>query len=98
MPIRQLTLIKFKPETPHAAIDEMGQGFASLTSIVPGLLRFEFGPDIGLENTTLDYALVIDFADADTWRAYREHPSHVAFAQRSMQIIAQVERVQYVVP
>ncbi|MGI9354143.1 MAG: Dabb family protein [Rhizobiaceae bacterium] len=65
----------------------MSEGFASLVKVVPGIKRFEFGPDIGLENTTLDYALVINFEGTDAWRAYREHPKHVAFAARCMTII-----------
>ena len=72
--IRQITLIKFKPDTTGAEIGALGEGFKELANVVPGIRRFEFGPDLKLESNTLDYALVIDFASVDDWKAYREHP------------------------
>ena len=95
--IRQITLIQYKSDTPAADIEAMGEGFATLKNIVPGIRRFQFGPDLGLEQTTLDYALVIDFDSRHDWQAYREHPQHVAFANRFMSLIARVERVQYTI-
>ena len=93
--IRQITLIKFKPDTTGAEIGALGEGFKKLANVVPGIRRFEFGPDLKLEGNTLDYALVIDFASVDDWKAYREHPDHVAFAETALPRIERVERVQY---
>lgn len=93
--IRQITLIKFKPDTADAEIGALGEGFKKLANVVPGIRRFEFGPDLKLEGNTLDYALVIDFASVDDWKAYREHPDHIAFAETALPRIERVERVQY---
>ena len=95
MTLRQITLIKFKASASEQDIENIGRGFSELTGLVPGMSRFEFGPDVDLEASTLDYALVIDFDDAMAWRAYREHPRHVAFVQRFMPIIERAERAQY---
>ncbi len=46
---------------------------------------------MNLEETNFDYALVIDFDGPDDWRAYREHPDHLAFAKTYVPRIAQVE-------
>ena len=93
--IRQITLIKFKRDTSGAEIGALGEGFRKLSGVVPGIRRFEFGPDLKLESDTLDYALVIDFASVDDWKAYREHPDHIAFAEIALPRIERVERVQY---
>ena len=93
--IRQITLIQYKATTASTDIEQMGRGFAELAKVVSGIRRFEFGPDLGLEDTTLDYALVIDFDTVNDWRSYREHPEHVAFANRFMPLIEKAERVQY---
>ena len=93
--IRQITLIKFKRDTSGAEIGALAEGFRKLAGVVPGIRRFEFGPDLELESNTLDYALVIDFVSVDAWKAYREHPDHIAFAEAALPRIERVERVQY---
>jgi len=93
--IRQITLIRFKSDTVEADIREMNSGFLQLRNVVPGIKRFEFGPDLELEDATLDYALVIDFDSVNDWKSYRAHPDHVAFAKKCSPLIEQVERVQY---
>ena len=70
-------------------------GFLKLRNVVPGIKRFEFGPDLELEDATLDYALVIDFDSVNDWKSYRAHPDHVAFAKKCLPFIEQAERVQY---
>ncbi len=95
--LRQITLIKFKQDVTAEEIRDLGEGFKKLDDVVPGINRFEFGPDLKLETSTLDYALVIDFASVDDWKAYREHADHIAFAKTALPLIEQVQRVQYVV-
>ena len=93
--IRQITLIRFKSDTVEADIREMNSGFFQLRNVVPGIKRFEFGPDLELEDATLDYALVIDFDSVNDWKSYRAQPDHVAVAKKCSPLIEQVERVQY---
>ncbi len=93
--LRQITLIEFKPDVTGEEIRALADGFRKLAGVVPGMDRFEFGPDLKLESTTLDYALVIDFASVDDWIAYREHADHIAFAKTALPLIERVHRVQY---
>lgn len=93
--LRQITLIKFKPDVTGEEIRALADGFRKLDGVVPGMDRFEFGPDLKLESNTLDYALVIDFVSFDDWIAYREHADHIAFAETALPLIEQVHRVQY---
>jgi hypothetical protein len=93
--IRQIALTKFKNDTADTDVLAMGEGFERLVDVVPGILRFEFGPDLGLEDDTLDYALVIDFESVEVWRSYRAHPTHVAFAEKYIPLMEDVVRVQY---
>ena len=93
--IRQITLIKFKEGVDQLSYDTMESGLSSLIAVVPGLLRFEYGPDLNLEDDTFDYALVIDFESEQVWHSYRSHPDHIAFAEQAMELIKDVKRVQY---
>lgn len=93
--LRQITLIKFKESVTKDNISAMGAGFAGISSVVDGIRRFEFGPDLKLMDGTFDYALVIDFESESVWKAYLEHPDHVAFAQRFSGLAEKAVRAQY---
>ena len=93
--IRQITMIRFKPEVKADQIQAMAEGFQGLVNIVPTVSRFEFGPDLNIRDDTWDYALVIDFPDEEALFSYRDHPTHQSFANRFMPLIDEVARVQY---
>ena len=93
--IRQITLIRFKPEVKADQIQAMAEGFQGLVNIAPTVSRFEFGPDLNIRDDTWDYALVIDFPDEKALFSYRDHPTHLSFANRFMPLIDEVARVQY---
>jgi hypothetical protein len=48
-----------------------------------------------LMDGTFDYAMVADFDSAEDWHTYRDHPDHIAFAQRFGHLAAEAARVQY---
>jgi hypothetical protein len=81
-------------EQARAAID----GLASMPEKVPGILRYEFGLDVGATDGNPDLALVADFASEEDWRAYLSHPEHLAMSDS---VIAPIKgamtRVQYLV-
>lgn len=60
--------------------DEMEAQFAAeltaLAPTLPGVRAYQAGPDVGLVEGNFDFAVVADFADADSYVAYRDHPAH----------------------
>ena len=90
----QVTLMKFKRGVGSPNIKLMCQGLKSISKIVPGIIKFEFGPDLKIENTSMDFGLIIVFESQDAWEEYRSHPKHIEFANDAMKIIDRVERVQ----
>ena len=57
----QVTLMKFKEGVGSSNIKLMCQGLKSISKIVPGISKFEFGPDLNIENTSMDFGLIIVF-------------------------------------
>ncbi|WP_410050082.1 Dabb family protein [Actinomadura sp. CNU-125] len=54
------------------------------------------GGDLGLTGGAHDFAAVLDFADADAWRAYQEHPAHRALVADLLKpILAERATVQF---
>ena len=93
--IRQITLIRIKPDEEVGELRAMTEGFNTLSNVIPTVSRFEFGPDLEIRDDTWDYALVIDFVGEDDLFAYRDHPTHLSFVDRFMPLIEEVARVQY---
>ena len=90
----QVTLMKFRECVGDPSIKLMCQGLQSISKIVPGIIKFEFGPDLKIENTSMDFGLIILFENQHAWEDYRSHPKHIEFANGAMKIIERVERVQ----
>lgn len=94
MPFIQVTLLKFKKDTDQSNIDAISEGLKSISNIVPGIIKFEFGHDLKIEKSSMDFGLIIVFENENAWAEYRSHPKHEKFAEQAMKIIEKVERVQ----
>ena len=82
------------PDQIHAALEGLG----TMPAKIPGILRYEFGTDLGLVDGNPDVALVADFASEEAWRAYLSHPEHVALTDALFTPIkGTMTRVQYLV-
>ena len=79
--LREITMVRFKDDAPTNVVDDISAGFQALVGVVPGIHRFEFGPNLALMDDTFHYALVIDFESEEAWQANQEHPKHVEFAK-----------------
>jgi hypothetical protein len=93
--VRHIVLIKWKPETNAEQIQAFADGFASLRESISVVRGMYYGPDLGLMDGTFDYAMVADFDSAEDWHTYRDHPDHIAFAQRFGHLGADTARVQF---
>jgi quinol monooxygenase YgiN len=46
--------------------------------VVPGMLKYEVGVDVGIDATPWDLALYSEFASREALAAYQQHPAHLA--------------------
>ncbi len=80
--IRHVVLLSWTTE----ATGEQNQRVASeLRQLVPqltGLRAYHVGPDAGLTEGNFDFAVIADFDDAESYRAYRDHPAHRAIIEQ----------------
>lgn len=61
----------------HVAAAEAA--LAALCGVVPGIVSFRYGSDVGINPANADFAIVADFESADRYVGYRDHPEHQAF-------------------
>lgn len=94
--IRNVVMIKLRPESDRALVAEIQDVFRNLNC--PGTLSFTLGDDLGLRDGNWSFAIVSDFADADAYRVYDLDEAHNAARARLAPMIEQAARVQFEIP
>ncbi len=75
--LRHVVLFTWKADASDVQVRAFAEGLAELPRHIPEIRSYRFGPDAGLAGGgNDDFALVADFADADAYRRYTEHPAH----------------------
>jgi Stress responsive A/B Barrel Domain len=93
---RHVVLFRWKPGTDPASLAALERALAELPAQVPEIRAYRFGRDAGLATGNFDFAIVADFADADAWRRYLEHPAHTRLvAERVRPIVAERVATQF---
>ena len=67
-----------------------------LPAHIPEIRSYQGGADLGLSDTTWDYALVADFASKADFETYASHPAHLDVIARFVTpVMDDIVRVQY---
>ncbi len=76
--IKHAVLLRFKPSTSAARIDEIFAALAGLKEKIPGLLDFSGGAYASSEglNQGFTHGFIMTFTDAATRDVYLPHPDH----------------------
>lgn len=94
--LRHVVLFRWRPSTTSGDIEAIAAGLAGLPPAIPEIATYRFGPDVGINEGTFDFAVVADFASPDDYLVYRDHPVHKAFiAERIAPHAAERAAVQY---
>ena len=93
---RHVVLFRWKPGTAAHELDALERALAALPRAIPEILDYRFGRDAGAATGNFDFAIVADFADAQAWRRYLDHPAHTALvAERVRPILAERAATQF---
>ena len=92
--IRNVILVKFRPETTQEQVDALMAAVRALE--IPGLIGMSVGTDLGLRDGNMSYAGVFDFEDEEAYRAYDRDEEHNRIRRELLAPIAErAERCQY---
>jgi hypothetical protein len=75
--IRHVVLFTFVDTVTSAQIDGLATALDSLPGQIPEIVTYRHGRDLGLSETTFDYAVTADFTSEKDLAIYRSHPVHV---------------------
>ena len=94
--IRNVVLVKLKPGADAAAVAEIQDAFRNLGC--PGTISYTLGDDLGLRDGTWSFAIVADFTDVESYRAYDLDPEHNRYRALLGPLAEQIARVQFELP
>ena len=94
--IRNVVLIKLKPDHDAAAVAEIQEGLRGLDC--PGTVSYTLGNDLGLREGNWNVAIVADFDDEDSYRAYDLDAAHNQLRARIAPMAEQIARAQFELP
>ena len=93
---RHVVVLSFNDDTTPDQRAAFKDALEALSSQIPEILDYQVGHDAGLADTNHQFAIVADFADAESYVVYRDHPAHAAFKEKYLfPLVAERGAVQY---
>jgi hypothetical protein len=94
--IRHCVTFRFHEGTSPDAVEALRAAPSALPAAIPEIDHYWCGPDLGLRDTNVDFAVVADFADETGFLAYARHPEHQAIIRDLVEpITAERHAVQF---
>lgn len=101
MALRHVVMFRFAEGTTGDERAALAAGLAGMPAATGAIAadRYRHGPDVGLNPASWDYVVVADFASAEDYLTYRDHPDHRALIRDLVEpIVAERASVQYELP
>ncbi len=93
---RHVVMFKWADGVDGGHVAAAADGFNKLADVIPEIQSYRHGADLGLSEQNYDYVVVGDFASADDYIVYRDHPVHQQFiADMIMGNISERAAIQY---
>lgn len=97
--IQHVLLLRWRAEATPDQREAAIQGLHRLTGEVPQLRALTTRTDAGLAHGNADLMVTMDFADAQDWRGYQDHPAHRALVETVLApLLAQRTAIQVPLP
>jgi hypothetical protein len=94
--IRHVVVLRWNEPVSEADLAAMSAALDALPAAIPEIVVYRHGRDLGLNPANFQYAIVAEFASADDFVTYRDHPEHQRFiAEHLTGRVAERAAVQY---
>lgn len=91
-----VVMFKWADGVAEPEIGAMAKALDALIATVPEVMAYRHGPDLGIADGNFDYVIVGDYASAEDYAVYRDHPEHQRIiAELIKPHVAQRAAVQY---
>jgi hypothetical protein len=97
--IRHVVVFRWNDSVTDEQLVAMSAALDALPGAIPEVVSYRHGRDIGIGAGNFQYSITADFADADGFAAYRDHPGHQRFiAEHITGRVAERAAVQFEYP
>ena len=72
-------MFRWKDGVDDAHVEATRRALSALPGLIPQIVTYSYGADLGTAPNTLDFAVTAQFASIEDYVAYRDHPDHQAF-------------------
>lgn len=79
--VEHIVLIKWKPDAPPGAIEDVMRALEALKGQVPGIVDLVCGPNFSTRSQGFQTGLIVRLTDRAALDAYGPHPAHQAVVQ-----------------
>jgi hypothetical protein len=94
--IRHVVLFSWVKEATDKQKRQVAEELRTLPALMTGLRAYDAGPSARIVEGNFDFAVVADFADAQSYLAYRDHPAHRAVVDQVITpIVRERASIQY---
>ena len=95
--VRHVVLFQFKATTSVEKIREIEESFAALPEKIDGIIDFEWGTDVSVENKHqgFTHCFFVTFKSAADRDSYLPHPAHRAFGDMARPFLEKVLVLDY---
>ncbi len=80
--IRHVVLFTWISEATDEQKEQVTKELQALPPLMTGLRSFDIGPSAGIAEGNVDFAVVADFEDVESYLSYRGHPAHRAVVEQ----------------
>lgn len=80
--LRHVVMFRWNDDVDADHVAAVADGLDALPNHIPEIVSYRHGTDAGINSDNYDYVIVGDFASADDYVAYRDHPIHRSFIDR----------------
>ena len=77
--IRHVVMFRWSESDTDEQLLAMSAALDALPGAIAEIVAYRHGRDLGVGPTNFQYAITADFANADDFVAYRDHPEHQRF-------------------
>lgn len=79
---RHVVMFKWNDGVEEAHIAATSAALTALVATIPEVGDYRHGPDVNMTSGNFDYVVVGEYASADDYVVYRDHPDHKALIQK----------------
>ena len=93
--LQHYVFLKYRDGTPEGHVAAFSDRMLALRGTIDGIQHLEIGRDELRDARSWDLVLIMEFASAESLRAYQRHPEHLAVMTFNDPFVANVASVDF---